>query len=71
MKCPPVILIKSNFTKLSLNSKIPLKPLFCVLAVRCNVKNVTKRVASLEYRTRFRCCPQYVPMSAELLSGPS
>lgn len=30
-----------NLTKLSENSKKPLKPLFCVLAVRCSVINTT------------------------------
>lgn len=60
-----------NLTKLSENSKIPLKPRFCVLAARGSVQKVTSSRSSLEYSTRFRCWPQYVPITADVLSGPS
>lgn len=60
-----------NFTKLSLNSKIPLNPRFWVLAVRWIVSKATNIVDSDEYKTRFLCCPQYVPMTADSLFLPS
>jgi hypothetical protein len=44
-----------NLTKLSLNSNIPLKPRFCVLAVLCSVTKVTSSDDSDEYRTKLRC----------------
>lgn len=47
-----------NFVNEFENSKIPLKPLFCVLAVRGRVTKVTSRVDSDEYSTRLRCWPQ-------------
>ena len=60
-----------NFTKLSENSKIPLKPLFCVFAVLSSVENTTNKFDSEEYSTKFLCCPQYVPITADELSKPS
>jgi hypothetical protein len=44
-----------NLTKLSLNSNIPLKPRFCVLAVLWSVTKVTSSEDSDEYSTKLRC----------------
>lgn len=44
-----------NLVKEFENSKIPLNPLFCVLAVRGRVTKWTNSVDSDEYSTRLRC----------------
>lgn len=60
-----------NFTKLSENSKIPLNPRFCVFAVRWIVTKETNKLDSDEYNTKFRCWPQYVPITADVVFIPS
>lgn len=66
-----IMLVLPRLTKLSENSKMPLKPRFCVFAVRFNVKNNTNKLFSEEYNTKFRCWPQYVPITALELFRPS